>query len=214
MNIEPRMLRLLEVDHKHYLKLADVERLLRDMRRDILGNAVWEELEAGKRKFHLTETEQEVLNNLYFVSNCIKRQLAVACETPDEIRKVHEKIRRAYYDGKYYLSEKTTDEDGKPILLYFRKYCKGAMEARLKAEGKTQEEIEETLREKDGDPAFTSKGEFARLFESMEHAESHRTYINHNYQMNLTVNPAWMLDNKTCKEMLDKILKGDWEEDE
>lgn len=206
--IDPRMLKLTEIDGKHYLKLCDVERLLHDLRRDILDNSEYETDGDGTRKYHLTDAEMQTLNALYFVSSCAKKQLVVQCETPDEIRELHEKIRRRYYDGKYYLSEVQRDEKGKPVsILYFRKYCPGAMKARLEAEGKTEDEINEALEDSEGDPVFSEYSKDAKLFESMEQAYSNRTYLNHHCKMNLEVSDAWLLDSRMCKSMWDSLLK-------
>lgn len=204
---EPRMLKLTEIDGRHYLKLVDVERLLADIRHEIRENAACELLEDGKKNYHLTEAEIAVTNTLFFVSSCIRKQLMVTCETPDEIRAMHERIRNLYYDGKYYLSE-TTEEDGKPAIVYFRKYCAGRMAARLKEEGKSQDEIAEAVQEHEGDPAFTTDGRYAKLFESMEEADSNKTYLNHNYHTNLEVHPAFLLNAKRCRDVLDSILRG------
>ena len=207
--IDPRMMHLTEIDGRHYLKLVDVERLLYDLRRDILDHTPVDGVtEDGLKKYQLTDTDREIMNYLYFVSSCIKRQLVVQCETPDEIRELHEKIRRRYYDGKYYLSEVQRDEKGKPVsILYFRKYCHGAMKARLEAEGKTEDEINEALEDSEGDPVFSEYSKDAKLFESMEQAYSHRDYLNHHCKMNLGVSDAWLLDSRMCKSMLDKLFK-------
>lgn len=210
--MEPRTLKITTIDDTEYLKLCDVERLLRDMRREILDNSEFEELEDGKRKYHHTESETDRLNDLYFVSSCLKRELVLSCESPDEIRALHDRIRKSYYRGKYYLSQTEKDESGKPVsILYFRKYCPGAMEARLEEEGKSKEEIEEALRESEGDPAFTTDSKYAFLFESMEDAETQRSYLNHHCNMNLKSSAAFLLDAKSVKTMLDKLLKDDGE---
>ena len=207
--LEPRMLHLTEIDGRHYLKLVDVERLLYDLRRDILDHTPVDGVtEDGLKKYNLTDTDREIMNYLYFVSSCIKQQLVVQCETPDEIRELHEKIRRRYYEGKYYLSEVQRDEKGKPVsILYFRKYCPGAMKARLEAEGKTEDEINEALEDSEGDPVFSECSKDAKLFESMEQAYSNRTYLNHHCKMNLEVSDAWLLDHRMCKSMMDSLFK-------
>ena len=206
--IEPKMMKLTEIDGKHYLKLCDVERLLHDLRQDILENSEYETDGDGKRKYHLTDAEMQTLNALYFVSSCAKKQLVVQCETPDEIRELHEKIRRQYYEGKYYLSEVQRDEKGKPVsILYFRKYCPGAMKARLEAEGKTEDEINEAMEDSEGDPVFSECSKDAELFESMEQAYSNRAYLNHHCKMNLEVSEAWLLDSRMCKSMWDSLFK-------
>ena len=207
--IEPRMLNLTEIDGTHYLKLVDVERLLYDLRRDILDHTpVGGVTDDGLKKYQLTDTDREIMNYLYFVSSCIKQQLVIQCETPDEIRELHEKIRRRYYEGKYYLSEVQRNEKGKPVsILYFRKYCPGAMKARLETEGKTEDEINEALEDSEGDPVFSECSKDAKLFESMEQAYSERTYLNHHCKMNLEVSEAWLLDSRMCKSMWDSLFK-------
>jgi hypothetical protein len=82
------------------------------------------------------------------------------------------------------------------------------MAARLKEEGKSQDEIAEAVQEHEGDPVFTTEGMYAKLFESMEEADSHKAYLNHNYHTNLEVHPAFLLNAKRCREVLDRILNG------
>ena len=213
MNIEPRTLKLTEIDGTHYVKLCDVERLLHDLRRDVYDNAPVDGVtEDGLKKYNLTETDREVLNYLYFVSSCIRRQLVNTCESPDEIKALHERIRKAYYADKYYLSETTQEDDGGFEVLYFRKYCPGVMAARLKEEGKTEEEIEQAIQEEDGDPVFTDNPKYAQLFEGMEEADANMKFLNNHMGMDLEVFPAFLLDTKGCKELLDKLLKEDDEE--
>lgn len=205
--MEPRTMKITTIDDTEYLKLCDVERLLHDMRREILDNSEYEIMQDGTRKYHHTESEMARLNDLYFVSSCLKRELVLSCESPDEIRALHEHIRKSYYRGKYYLSQPGEGETGKPVsILYFRKYCPGAMKARLEEEGKSKEEIEEALRESEGDPAFTTDSKYAFLFESLEEAEANRSYLNHNYNMNLKSSAAFLLDTKSGKALLDKLL--------
>ena len=213
--METRMLKLLKLEDHYYLKLADVERLVADMRREILNNATAELNDDGTKNYMLTDAERERLEDLYFISHCIRYQLSIQCETPEEERELHEKIRKMYYWGKYYLSETQRDDNGKPTgILYFRKYCLGAMKARMEAEGKSEGEIKKAMETEDGDPVFTPESKQARLFESLESAEANMTYLNHNYKMDLTVSPAIFLDHGSCKEFLDKLLKGDETEDD
>ena len=202
-----RTIHLTEIDNQYYLKLADVERLLHDMRVEIRDNAETV-TENGKTRPVYNNMEMGRLNDLFFISSCLRKRLVVSCETPDEIRQLHEKIRRDYYTGKWYLSEKTQDEDGNDKLLYFRQYCPDVMEERLKGEGKTEDEIKAAIEEKDGDPVFTTEDKYIRLFESMEEADSHMRYINHNYHTNLIVHPAFLLDRKGAKKMLEALLRN------
>ena len=129
------------------------------------------------------------------------------CETPEETQEVISKINDAYYRGKYYLCETSKDENGKLMTVYFRKYCPGLLAARLKEEGKTQEEIAEAVREEEGDPAFTTDAKYAKLFESMEEADSHMQHLNYRCKTRLEVRPAFLLNHKASKRFLDSLLK-------
>ena len=212
IKIELRMLKLTEIDHEHYLKLVDVERLIADIRREIYSGADFEMDQEGKKKYHPTDIEQAILETLAFISNCILRQLVVTCESAEEIKALLRRIHNGYYAGKYCLRQKETGEDGSDEILYFRKYCPGAMRARLEREGKTEEEINEALQESEGDPVFSDDPEQAYLFDNMERAFSHMRYLNHNWNMDLELYEAFLLDKRACKDMLDKLLKDTSEE--
>lgn len=211
--IEPRTIKVTEIDRRYYVKLSDVERLLHDMRREIIENAACEEHEDGTKKRHFTDAETDRLNDLFFVSSCLRMRLIKGLG-PDEIRELHEKIRRDYYMGKFYLSQTAEVEGDKKELMYFRKYCPEAMASRLREEGKTDEEIQSAIEDEQGDPAFTTESRYARLFESMEEADAQAKYLNHSHGMNLSVYPAWMLDNKSAKKVLDAILGKNQKEEE
>lgn len=187
--IEPRMIKITEIDRRYYVKLSDVERLLHDMRREIIENATCEEREDGTKGHHFTNAEACRLNDLFFVSSCLRNRLVKGLE-PDEIRELHEKIRRDYYMDKFYLSQTAEVEGGKKELMYFR------------------------IEDDQGDPAFTTESRYARLFESMEEADAQAKYLNHAHGMNLSVYPAWMLDNKSAKKVLDALLGKNEKEDE
>lgn len=209
---EMRLLKLTRIDNVEYLKLADVERLLSDLRREIKEDAPFEMNQDGTKKYHLTDTQLTVMKYLGFISNCIMRGLLITCEQPEDVKAVLRRVRVEFYSGKYYLSRTERDESGKITeVLYFRKYCKGAMAARLEAEGKTQEEIDAELAESDGDPVLSNFHQDACLFESMETATSNMTYLNHNYNMGLELHEAVLLDSRLVREMLDK-LKNEMED--
>ena len=98
--------------------------------------------------------------------------------------------------------------------IRFRKFCPGALEAKLREEGKTEEEIQEELEEKEGLPVFSTNPKDAFLFESMEQAHSNMIYINHNYAMNVDVHDALILNARGAKRFLDALLKRGEEPEE
>ena len=55
---EMRLLKLTRIDNVEYLKLADVERLLSDLRREIKEDALFEMNQDGTKKYHLTDTQR------------------------------------------------------------------------------------------------------------------------------------------------------------
>ena len=102
------------------------------------------------------------------------------------------------------MTLKDKDEDGKQKLFFFRKFCLDAMKARLREEGKTDTEIDGMVDDGDcGDPVFTEKSRQALYYEDHESAESAATYIRHNYDLDVQIDPAWYYDSHAKQRLLD-----------
>lgn len=206
-------MKIYEAEHKQYILLGDLDHLLRCMRRKIYDK--YDRYEDGKfyqpdGTFGLTTEDAVETCALVHVMSGILENKIHACETPDEIRELHKRIEDEFYMDKYVLTMVQEGDDGKKGLYYFRKYCIGAMEARLKEEGKTDEEIAKETEDACGDPVFSPRLIDAMFFEDHESADSSATFIRHNYGLDVKIDPAWYY-NPNVKERLKKWLD---EEDE
>lgn len=201
-------MKIFEADHKQYIKLGDLYHLLRGLRQEIYdrytrdenGTFIQEDGTPG-----LTKEDSIEIASYARVMPVILRNKVHACETPDEIRKIYERVMDEFYDGKYVLIMKQKDDDGKEQVYFFRKYCLGAMEARLKDEGKTDAEIEEATNDAVGDPVFSPRLKDCEFFEDHESADSSAVFINHNYGLGVEVMPAWYFNPNVKKRMMDFI---------
>ena len=202
-------MKIYEAEHKQYISLGDLDHLLRCMRWEVYDK--YDRDEDGKfyqkdGTFGLTHDDAMETHVLCSVMNRILENKIHACETPDEIRQVHTRIQDEFYADKYVLTMTCENEDGKTELYFFRKFCLGAMEARLKEEGKTEEEIAKETEYAAGDPVFSDRKLQAMYFEDYESADSSATFIRHNYDLDVRIDPAWYY-NPNAKERLKTWLE-------
>ena len=206
-------MKIYEAEHKQYVLLGDLDHLLRCERRKIYDKYTRDEDGKFYQKdgtFGLTADDGIVVGTLAHVMSGVLENKLHACETPDEIREMHKRIETEFYMDKYVLTMVEENENGKKSLLFFRKYCLGSMEARLKEEGKTDEEIAKETEDACGDPVFSPRPIDAMYFEDHESADSSAVFIRHNYDLDVRIDPAWYYD-PNVKERLEKWLN---EEDE
>ena len=200
-------MKIFEFDHRQFIRIGDLDHMLRCMRRKIYDKYTRDE--DGKYyqngTFGLTTEDAIEIGTLTHVLTGVLENKIHACETPDEIREVHKRIESEFYMDKYVLVLEDKSEGGKKSLYFFRKYCAGAMAARLKAEGKTDEEIEKETEDACGDPVFSPRLIDAMFFEDHESADSSATFIRHNYDMDVKIEPAWYFD-PNVKERLQKWI--------
>lgn len=209
-------MKIIKVDNKHYIRLGDLDHLLRQKRMEILDKYNRDEngafiQEDGTKG--LTAEDSIKFATLIGIRSDVVVNLVHACETPDEIRELNRRIENEFYMDKYAITAHTKDEEGKEMIVYFRKFCKGATEAKLREEGKTPEEIEKELEDAVGEPAFSAQSRDAYFFENHEDADGAATYINSNYGVGAEVKPAWYLNHKAVKRFLDTVLNSDEKED-
>jgi len=201
-------MKIYEAEHKQYISLGDLDHLLKCMRREIYDKYDLDEDGKFYKKdgtFGLTHDDAIEVSMLAHVLTKVIENKIHACETPDEIREVHKRIESEFYIDKYVLILEDKSEDGKKSLYFFRKYCTDAMIARLKAEGKTAEEIEKETEDACGNPVFSPRLIDAMFFENHEDADSSATFINHNYKLDVKIEPAWYFD-PNVKERLKKWI--------
>ena len=208
-------MKIYEAEHKQYVSLGDLDHLLKCMRQEIYGK--YDRDEEGR--YHqkdgtpgLTHDDNLEISVLCHVMTKVLENKIHACETPDEIRDVHRRIWDEFYMDKYVVTMTTENDDGKKELYFFRKFCLGAMEARLKEEGKTEEEIAKETEDACGDPVFTGRKIQAMYFEDHEAADSSATFIRHNYGLDVNVDPAWYY-NPNVKERMMKFINEEAEKE-
>ena len=210
-------MKIIKADNKHYIRLGDLDHLLRCMSLEIYGKYTRDE--DGKfvqqdGTSGMTIVDIARLTMIRDVMNRVMETWIAACDTKEELRKMNERIESEFYQDKYAVVIKETDEDGKPHRYLFRKYCEGAMRARMEEEGKSEEEILETLEDRDGDPVFTEDPMQAEFMESHEMADATARYIKAQYQLETEVDPAWFYDHKGVKRVLDAIFEETDEDEE
>ena len=201
-------MKIFEFDHRQFIRIGDLDHMLRCMRRKIYDKYTRDEDGKYYQKdgtFGLTTEDAVEIGTLTHVLTGVLENKIHACETPDEIREVHKRIESEFYMDKYVLVLEDKSEDGKKSLYFFRKYCAGALAARLKAEGKTDEEIEKETEDACGDPVFSPRLIDAMFFEDHESADSSAKFIRHNYDMDVKIEPAWYFD-PNVKERLQKWI--------
>lgn len=200
-------MKITTIDNKHYVNLGDLDHLIRQLQWEI--NDKYDRDAEGcfyqkDGTFGLTHDDAVTKAAYTHVFTKVLSNMIHACESPEEVRQLHDKIESEFYWDKYVITLKDKDEDGKPKLFFFRKFCMDAMKARLREEGKTDAEIDGMVDDGDcGDPVFTEKSRQALYYEDHESAESAATYIHHNYDLDVQIDPAWYYDSHAKQRLLD-----------
>lgn len=210
-------MRIFEAEHKQYIRVGDLDHLIKGMRREVYDKYTRDEngafyQEDGTKG--ITHDDGIIIATLVGVMGKVLKNKIHACETPDEIRKVHERVEMEFYMDKFLVVSREKDEAGKTTGIYFfRKYCRTAMENRLREEGKTEDEISEEMTEDAvGDPVFSSRLSDAVFYEDYETADSCASFIRHNYGTDVEIEPAWHYDPNVEKRLIE-WLNREGEED-
>ena len=200
-------MKITTIDNKHYVNLGDLDHLIRQLQWEI--NDKYDRDAEGcfyqkDGTFGLTHDDAVTKAAYTHVFTKVLASKIHACESPEDVRKLHDSIESEFYWDKYVVTLKDKDEDGKQKLFFFRKFCLDAMKARLREEGKTDTEIDGMVDDGDcGDPVFTEKSRQALYYEDHESAESAATYIRHNYDLDVQIDPAWYYDSHAKQRLLD-----------
>lgn len=209
-------MKITTIDHKHYINLGDLDHLIRQLQWEI--NDKYDRDAEGcfyqkNGTFGLTHDDAVTKAAYTHVFTKVLSSMIHACESPDDVRKLHDKIESEFYWDKYVVTAKDKDEYGKGSVLFFRKFCLDAMKARLRDEGKTDAEIDSMVDDGDcGDPVFTEKDRQAMYFENYDTADSAATYIKHNYGLDVDIDPAWYYDRHAKQRLIDWIDRKDDEQ--
>ncbi len=209
-------MKIINVDNKHYINLGDLDHLIRMLNweinekydRDAEGNFIQKD-----GTFGLTHDDAVTKAAYAHVMTKVLAPKIHACESPKEVHELHNKIESEFYWDKYVVVLKKKDNYGKDSVMFFRQFCLDAMKARMRHEGVTDAEIEQMVDEGDcGDPVFTDTPRFALYYENHEIAESAATYIKHNYDLDVEIDPAWYYDIHAKQRLLDWLNENNDEQ--
>ena len=209
-------MKITTIDSKHYINLGDLDHLIRKMQweindrydRDAEGNFIQKD-----GTFGLTHDDAITKTAYTHVLTKAMSNLIHACESADEVRKLHNNIESEFYWDKYVITLSGKDEDGKKTLVFFQKLCMASKVRRLREEGKTDTEIDEMINDGEaGDPVFSFRSKDAEYFEAHDSADSMAEYIRHNYDMDVQIDPAWYYD-RHAKQRLLELIDGDEQTD-
>ena len=200
-------MKITKVDSKHYINLGDLDHLIRTLQWEI--NDKYDRDAEGcfyqkDGTFGLTHDDAVTKAAYTHVFTKVLSNMIHACESPEEIRKLHNKIESEFYWDKYVITLKKKDDYGKGSVVFFSRFCMDAMAARLRSEGCTEEEIQQQIDEGGcGDPVFCKSDKYAMFYEDHDSADSAATYIRHNYDLDVEIDPAWYYDRHAKQRLMD-----------
>ena len=201
-------MRIIKADNKHYIRLGDLDHLIRSMRFEVYDKydrddqGVFIQKDGTKGLAH--DDAVTIAAYTHVMGQVLKNWIA-ARETAEEIREMRERIESEFYRDKYVVTTDSETEDGKKYLAFFRKFCQGPMEERYREEGKSEEEITKLMEDDIGMPVFSNLVRDAEYFEDHEDAEGTATHIRSRWDLEVKVVPAWHFDRR-IKERLLKAL--------
>ena len=166
---------------KLYIGLGDFDNLRRNLIRDIYDR--YERDENGK--MNLSERDAgEVAAYAHIMTKVMEDELR-ACETPNEVRALHERLRKEWMHDKYVI---VGNDNGQNV--FFRKMC-GAMND-------------------DGDkqPVFCSKIRLANTYDDHFAATTMAWYLSQNWDLEVKVEPLYLfaMTNEDAKKLLHAIF--------
>jgi hypothetical protein len=151
---------MITIDGIRYIRLADVLQKARRLCAFVNEEALRDE--NGKYVDPIDEATIHAYNRLF-------QEIAgdeVSGDTREESKKLLLELEREYYLRRYAVTMK--DDEG---TYYFRKMCAGALEARMKQEGKSDEEIQQALEDGETLPVFSSDKKLAEVLDDYYIAE-------------------------------------------
>ena len=207
-------MKIFECDHHKYVKLGDLDHLLRVLR----GN-IFEKYDRKDGKFYqkdgtegITHDDGMKLAAFGLVMGKILENPINACETQEEVFEYQDRVESEFYHDKYVVTVESKDANGKKILLFFDKFCTDRLEKELREQGKTEEEIEEALLEESGDPVFVDYSLYANYFENYDFADSTAQFLKKRCKLKAKAEPAWYFDRNAAKRLKKMLSEVDEEE--
>ena len=171
------------VNGKLYIGLGDFDHLRHNLCKDI-----YESYERGEDgKIHLSDTDMAKIDAYNRIMTEIMYEEIHAAESPDDIRKLHERLRKEWRRDKFVI---VGNDDGENV--FFRKMC---------ARGENGEDM----------PTFTGKIRLAKAWGDHYDATVYALYLEQTYNLEVKVEPLYLFDmtNEEAKKLLDALFKKD-----
>ena len=151
---------VMTIDGVRYVRLADVLQEARRLSGFTFEDAIRDE--NGEYVDPCDKAKIDAYGRLFFEVAGSE----VAGDSKAETTTLLLELEREYYLRRYVVTTKDGDD-----RYYFRKMCAVALEARMKEEGKSEEEIHKALEDGEALPVFSSDRKLARVFDDHADAE-------------------------------------------
>lgn len=171
------------INGKMYIALGDFDALRRNCVKDIYDN--YERDEEGK--LPLTEFDRGRVEAYTHIMTEIMYEEVHAAESPDEIRALHNRLRKEWMFDKFVI---VGNDDGEN--MFYRKEC---------CVGENGEEK----------PVFTSKARLAMAFDDYYVALCTLEYLKKNVDVEMKIDPLYLhvMTNDEAKKLLEAIFRND-----
>lgn len=191
-------MKIYEFDRDMYIRLGDLSHLVRQM----------------------IEGDKTLAKALGPMMDRILEGRRNACENGEEVKTLYERVDDEFYNNKFVVVIRDeVEENGKTKKRkrFFQRFSTEKEEAQLRAEGKTEEEIQEALLETAGELILCDRAFQAEYFENYGFASATANYLKHARGMDAEVSEAWLFSPnaiKRFKKLLQEWKKEDAEEKE
>lgn len=168
---------------KRYIELGDFDHLRHNLVKDVYEK--YEKDENGR--LNLSEFDQGQVAAYTHIMTEIMLDEIHAAESPDEIRAMHESIRKEWMRDRFVI---VGNDDGENV--FFRKMC---------AVGENGAE----------NPVFCSKIRLAKTWSNHYDATCYAAYLAQNWDVEMKVEPLYLfaMTNAEAKKLLDAIFRKD-----
>lgn len=173
---------------KLYIALGDFYHLRRNLVKDIYDK--YERDENGQ--YHISDIDMGQIDAYAHIMTKILETEIHAAESPDEIRAIHDRLRKEWMHDKFVIVANDNGEN-----VFYRKYC-GVNE-----NGEDQ-------------PVFTSKIRLAHAWSDHYAATLTAQYIEQHFDIECKVEPLYLfaMTNEDAKKLLDAIFDKKYDEPE
>ena len=168
---------------KRYISLGDFDHLRHNLCKDI-----YEGYERGEDgKIHLSETDMAKIDAYHRMMQEVMSEEIAAAESPDDIRKMHESIRKEWMHDKFIIVANDNGEN-----VYYRKMCRVGENGEL-------------------EPVFTSKVRLAQTWSDHFSATLVLQTIQNDYDIEAMVDPLYLhvITTAEARKLLKAIFKDD-----